>query len=161
MLLLAGGGTLFYSFRKTGELLEIGAKAHALCAVAGAFMQSDSTAGALGSAAAMALGATLVTAGNCSAGGRDYSEIVLRQDSNLISLAFTQHGAQEIFPRALAGRRATFDGVVFHMADSDGYAVAAAESAHDLAYVVSSLPDERNARLAALLAPLIRRRLGE
>jgi anti-sigma factor RsiW len=155
MLAVAIGGVWFYSVHKTAQLFDLGVAAHVQCAVAADTnkrLPASALATMLGAQIAAAeSGAELVAAGTCSAGGRDYTDVVLREKKALVSVAVTIRAEQELFPRALAGRVVN----AIHMGDRGGYAAAAWESGMYLAYVVSSLPDDQNEQVALRVAPVI------
>jgi hypothetical protein len=156
MLAIAIGGVWFYSVRKTAQLFDLGVNAHIQCAVAADInrrLPHSDLADAFGAQLAAAGKQELVAAGTCSAAGRDYTEIVLREQKALISVAITHRGDQDIFPRALAGR--VENGI--HLADRSGYSVAAFDAGPYLAFVVSNLPDDRNEQLAQRFAPILSR----
>ena len=99
----------------------------------------------------------VVSAHHCTAGGREYINVILRRGGTLVSVVLTQHGDQEVFPRALAGRVVRAAGIPLHEGTRDGYSVAAFESGAYLAYIVSALPGPQNSALASRLAPVIER----
>jgi|ERR1019366_1529858 hypothetical protein len=160
MLVLAVGGVWFYSVRKTNELFDIGVNAHVQCTIA-SDLKSGSTNGRLArDLAAAAKGDSVVADRQCTAAGRDFELVVLQQNGTLVSVALTQRGEQEVFPRALAGRVVDVAGIAVHEGTRQGYAEAAFETGSWLAYVVSALPDRENNDLAERLAPTIQRHAG-
>jgi hypothetical protein len=157
MLALVIGGVSFYTVRKTGELFDIGVNDHARCAVAGTFPQQRQ---GLGTQFAPMLQPVLDAAGpdyanvsahRCNVDDRAYTHIILRRGQTLVSIILTRRGDQEVFPRALAGP--------LHEGKRDGYSVAAFQSGAYLVYVVSALPGQQNAELAARVVPVIERYL--
>ena len=157
MLVVAAVGVSYYSVRKTNELFDIGVKAHVQCAVA-RYESQSAQASALADALKAALaagGMRIVALQTCSAAGREYTHIVLRQGSDAVSVALTRRGEQEIFPRAFAGHVVNTAGIPIHEATRGAYRVAAFDAGPYLAYVVSALPDAESDALAARLAPLI------
>ncbi len=154
MLIVAIGGMWFYSVRKTGQLFDLGVNAHVQCAVAADInnqLPHSALAQMLAPQLTSASGAELAGSGECTAAGRDYTDIVLRRDKALISVLLTRRGETELFPRALAGR--VVNGI--HMGDRGGYAIAAWETGSYLAFVVSNLPGSENEELAQRLAPIV------
>ncbi len=156
MLAVAVGGMWFYAVRTTNQLFDIGVKAHVQCTVAGNAkpLQGSQLARVVAEAAK---GASVVADRQCTAAGRDFSLVVLRQNGTLVSVALTRRGEQEIFPRALAGRVVDVAGLSLHEETYQGYAAAAFETGPWLAYVISALPDGQNDDLARRLAPAIQR----
>jgi len=151
MLVLAIGGVWFYSVRTTNQLFDIGVNAHIQCTVAGDLKTNPVNGQLARDLAAAAKGADLVADRTCTAAGRDFELVVLRQNGTLVSVALTRRGEQEFYPRSLSE---------LHKGTRQGYAVASFETGSWLAYVVSALGDRENDDLAKRLAPTIRRDAG-
>jgi anti-sigma factor RsiW len=141
----------FYSVRKTNELFDIGVNAHVQCTVASDLKSNPANGQLARGLAAAAKGDSVVADRTCTAAGRDFELVVLRQNGTLVSVALTRRGEQDSYPRSRTG---------MHEGTRQGYAVASFETGPWLAYVVSALPDRENDDLAERLAPAIRRAAG-
>jgi hypothetical protein len=151
LLALAVGGVWFYSVRKTNELFDIGVNAHVQCTVASDLKSGQANGGLARDLAVAAKGDSVVAEPPCTAAGRDFELVVLRQNGMLVSIALTRRGEQDSYPRSRTG---------MHEGTRQGYAVASFETGSWLAYVVSALPDLENNDLAERLAPTIQRHAG-
>lgn len=159
MLILAIVGVSIYAVRKTAELMEIGVSAFTQCAASKPAPDLRTLSAQLVDAAGPSY--MQASAQYCSVAGRDFRVIGLRTGRTLVSAILTRARDQDEFPRALSGHTIRADGILLHEATRQGYSVAAFESAGWLGYVVSSLPDSQNHKLATLLAPVMNRYLNK
>lgn len=148
-LVMAFGGLNVY----TGEMLRVGLRDHVHCAVAGQYPLQTSEAemraalgpklsGMLQPVAASVPGWQLVSAHHCEVEGRRYAHFVFRRGSGLMSLVLTpRHGYER-----LAGLRRRREGE---------FSIAGFTSGGYLAYIVSSMPESENTRMAEKIEPLV------
>ena len=163
-------GMQVYALQSIKKLFRIGADDHVHCAIAGVYPRQTQRVQmelGLGPFAPMlqpvldqAGGLPVVSAHRCTAEGRNYVHIILRQDRTLISVVLTRRMQGDTFPRAIGVRTVHAADITIHEGMSENYSVAGFQSGDFLAYIVSNLPDGQNNDLAVRLAPVIRKYTG-
>jgi hypothetical protein len=101
----------------------------------------------------------IVMAHRCVVGGRHYVHVVLKSESNLLSVVITEKrpgdSLSEMDPAHGSGAQNAIHAVPVYHAGAKRYEIAGFESHGYLAFVVSDLDHHRNLEIAETLAPVV------
>ena len=103
-------------------------------------------------------GYRVVMAHQCTFGDRHFVHLTMRKGEDVISLVITKKNPGETLNTLSPA--ATASGVPLYQSTAERYQIAAFESDHYLAFVVSTLDTRKNLQLTAALAPDVRRLLS-
>ncbi len=97
----------------------------------------------------------IVAAHNCRVNKRDFAHLILRNDDKTLSVILAKKNGEEL---SLNDRNEASDVVLYNGRTQD-YTIAGFRTSEHLAFVVSNLKPDENARVASEIAPDVRRLL--
>ena len=152
----------------TGEVLKIGFDDHVFCAIDHQLANRQFTAEQMSEklgpdyAGLVALvrekipqGYTVVVGHRCHYLGREFVHLIMRNQSNVVSLVITRKNAESFPANAAAAIAQAAGGPIYQVAWANQH-VAGLETRDHLVFVVSNEPSDTNLQIAASLAPSVR-----
>ena len=101
-------------------------------------------------------GYKVVMAHQCTADGRKYAHLILRNESQLLSVVLAKKQAGESFAIEGILPELMADGTAVYTTGVQRFAIASFESRDHLVYFISDLPKDQNTQVMVALAPGVR-----